>query len=175
MGIFYFDTTIRSYETKFQWQQALYYLERKYDEVKDLSLLYSLIGFSWYYLVEGPLISGAYDNDKDLTPLIIWKKYVDIGEKIALEDAFFNYIAGYTLSLHGLYISIDYARKGNEFMNRCLKITDNVFIKQLAENFIVNENKKSKKYIAINHGHEICKHLFDSTALIDQYFNAIFS
>lgn len=108
MGVFYFDEMLLAYEGLYQWDQALNYLEELYLERIDRRILYSLIGFSWFYLIEGPVVSKKYANDQNTMALNIWKKYIDIGTPEAYEDPFFNFIAGYTLSLHGYYINEEY-------------------------------------------------------------------
>lgn len=172
MGIFYFDQMLFCYEELYQWDQALNYLERLYFEGKDRHMLYSLIGFSWFYLIEGPVVSKKYGDDQNTMALSIWKKYIDIGVLEAYEDSFFCFIAGYSLSLHGDYISEDYEKMGHQFINSCAGWADDVFIQQLAENFLMNEH--SDKYIPINSGKTICEQLFNGDSLLDRYFNEIY-
>ena len=57
MGIFYFDDKLQAYEGLYQWEQALNYLEDLYSERKDPRILCSLVGFSWFYLMEGSVVS----------------------------------------------------------------------------------------------------------------------
>lgn len=173
MGIFYFDRTLLAFEERFQWDSALEYIEELYLEGKDTRVLYSLIGFSWFYLIEGPCVSRMYENDPNCMALDCWKKYIDIGEQQAYGDAFFNFIAGYTLSLHGLYINEEYEKKGNLFIKRCLSISDDVLLQQLAKNFLMNEH--SKKHIPVENGKTICEHLFNDRSLLDGYFNEIYA
>ena len=139
MGVFYFDEMLQAYEGLYQWDQALNYLEELYLERIDRRILYSLIGFSWFYLIEGPVVSKKYANDQNTMALNIWKKYIDIGTLEAYEDPFFNFIAGYTLSLHGYYINEEYEKKGNLFIKNCINLSNNVLLQQLAENFLNNE------------------------------------
>ena len=139
MGVFYFDEMLLAYEGLYQWDQALNYLEELYLERIDRRILYSLIGFSWFYLIEGPVVSKKYANDQNTMALNIWKKYIDIGTLEAYEDPFFNFIAGYTLSLHVYYINEEYEKKGNLFIKNCINLSNNVLLQQLAENFLNNE------------------------------------
>lgn len=43
----------------------LMYLEKQYEMYDDRTMLYSLIGFSWLYLIEGPVISREYENHEN--------------------------------------------------------------------------------------------------------------
>lgn len=173
MGAFYFDEMLQAYEGLYQWDQALNYLEELYLERIDRRILYSLIGFSWFYLIEGPVVSKKYANDQNSMALNIWKKYIDIGTLEAYEDPFFNFIAGYTLSLHGYYINEEYEKKGTLFIKNCINLSNNVLLQQLAENFLNNEH--SKKYIPVRNGKAICAQLFSSSSLLDGYFNEIYA
>ena len=172
MEIFYFDQTLESYEKLYQWDKALNYLEDKYVQQKGIQILCSLIGFSWFYLIEGPVVSREYQNDSNSNALYIWKKYLDVGAVEAGDDPYFNFIAGYTLSLHGFYINEEYERKGSGFINKCMHLTDNTFLYQLAENFAKNEH--SRKYIPLKNGRAICERLFYGGSLLDEYFNELY-
>lgn len=173
MGVFYFDEMLLSYEGLYQWDQALNYLEELYLERIDRRILYSLIGFSWFYLIEGPVVSKKYANDQNTMALNIWKKYIDIGTLEAYEDPFFNFIAGYTLSLHGYYINEEYEKKGTLFIKNYINLSNNVLLQQLAENFLNNEH--SKKYIPVKNGKEICMQFFNGNSLLDEYFYEIYA
>ena len=175
MGIFYFDNTLLAYEANFQWDQSLKYLERLFLERKDAKILYSLIGFSWFYLIEGPVISKKYANDPNVMPKDIWKKYIDVGAIEACNDPFYYFIAGYTLSLHGFHIDEEYEKKGNQFMKTCLSLADNVLLQEMAENFLVNEHsRRPHRHIFVKDGESICKQFFNGKSLLDKYFNRIY-
>ena len=79
-SIFYFDEKLIQYEKKFEWNDALNYLENLYKEHQSIQIVNTLIGFSWYYLIEGGVDSGRYENDDCKKALVLWKKYLDIGE-----------------------------------------------------------------------------------------------
>ena len=172
MEFFYFDDKLRAYEKHFQWDQALMYLECLYSKSKGITFLNSLVGYSWYYLIEGPIISQQYANDKNMIALEIWKKYIDIGVQAEKNNAYFNFIAGYTLSLHGFLINEEYEKKGIIFMKRCFDLADSSILQQLAENFLKNE--KSPQYIPLNNGKAICAQLFKRDSLLGGYFNEIY-
>ena len=101
MSVFYYDRTLSAYEESFQWDQALSYLETLYHQREDARILYSLVGFSWFYEIEGPHESKLHADDPNRSALGVWKKYLDLGERKAGKDPLFLFIAGYTLSLHG--------------------------------------------------------------------------
>lgn len=173
MTFFYFDEQLREYEELFQWDQALIYLERLYSKCKCISILLSLVGYSWYYLIEGPIVSKKYEADTNVMALEIWKKYIDIGSQVASDNPFFNFIAGYTLSLHGFFINEEYEKRGTLFMENCLARSDNLMLRNLADNFLQNE--KSSQYIPLKDGKAICAQLFKGESLLDEYFNEIYS
>ena len=102
-----------------------------------------------------------------------WKKYIDAGILEAPGDSFFCFIAGYTLSLHGFYINEEYEKKGNQLVQACLNSTDDALLRQLAENFLMNEH--SKHYIHVKDGKSICERFFNGKSLLDRYFNQIYN
>ena len=173
MGIFYYDEMLSSYESDYQWDQALGYLEKLYAERKESKIINALVGFSWFYLIEGSIVSKKSENDQNTMALSIWKKYIDLGTIESSKDPIFNFIAGYTLSLHGFYISEEYEKKGNQFVKTCLYLTKNTLLQQLAENFLNNEY--SNKYKPLKNGKEICEQFFNGESLLDHYFNEIFN
>lgn len=173
MEFFYYDRFLKIYEDSFDWDKSLEYLECLYLRDKSTSILNSLIGFSWYYLIEGSVNSKKYADDPNVLALKVWKKYIDIGEHESHDDPYFNFIAGYTLSLHGFYISSEYEKKGFVFMNSCLKPSNDSMLRQLADNFLANE--KSTKYKPLEGGKQICSKFFCGDSLLDSYFNELYA
>lgn len=172
-GFFYFDRILSVFEKFFQWDQALVYLENLYSKDKAISILNSLVGYSWYYLVEGPITSRMYENDPNVMALEVWKKYIDIGSCVAHNNPFFNFIAGYTLCMHGFLINDCYERKGPVYMKKCLDSSDNVMLQQLAKNFL--DNEKSSQYTPVKEGKTICAQLFNGESLLDEYFREFYN
>ena len=82
------------------------------------------------------------------------------------------FISGYTLSLHGFLISEEYERKGYDYMRKCYSITDDSMLKQLANNFLLNQD--SPQYIHVANGSYISKKLFDGQSLLDAYFREMY-
>ena len=70
----YFDQNLKQYESAYSWDKALTYLENLFFNQPDVEILNSLIGFSWFYLIEGPIVSQKYDKDENILALDIWKK-----------------------------------------------------------------------------------------------------
>ena len=173
MKVLYYDERLKELENNYKWNDALYYLEGLYEQNNAIDILNSLVGFSWYYLIEGPIDSRKFEHDKNEDALFIWKKYIDIGSRIAFQNQFFNFISGYTLSLHGFLINSEYEKQGILFMKRCFNMEDNALLKQLALHFLKNE--KAKKYIPLMNGRELCKELFNGTSLLEKYFNEIYN
>lgn len=53
--MFYFDDKIYAFEKNAAFNDCLRYLENLFQKTGASNVLNSLIGFSWYYLIEGPL------------------------------------------------------------------------------------------------------------------------
>ncbi len=172
VSLFYYDKVLLAYEASFQWDQALEHLEKLFLKKKEIHVLYSLIGFSWFYLIEGPVVSKKYANDPNTKALDAWKKYIDAGILEVCDDSYFCFIAGYTLSLHGFYINEEYEKKGNRLIQACLNSTSDALLRQLAENFMMNE--RSIHYIHVKDGKSICERFFNGKSLLDGYFNRIY-
>jgi hypothetical protein len=176
MELFYFDMVLRSCEERFEWDHALEHLQTVYRKSKgsNISLiLNSLIGFSWYYLIEGPIVSKKYEKDENTTALDVWRKYTDIGLSAAQPDSALFFVAGYTLSLHGYYLGEEYEKKGHLCIEQCMNHCRNAMIRQLARCFFENEN--TLNYVPLKNGGEICAELFSGTSLLDRYFTSIYS
>lgn len=175
--IFYFDNNIAEYEKKFQWDLSLEYLNKKFKEKPSVEILNSLIGFSWYYLVEGPLESGKFANDKCTLGLIYWKKYIDIGLCRYNSNSSFNFIAGYTLYLHGFLIDkkfdSNYENLSIELMKKCSNQIDKSNINKVALQFL--QALKKKKYTFIKISKDILQDLFSGGSLLEKYFIEIYS
>ena len=105
--MYYFDKTIERYESTYCFSDSLAYLIKLYENLKTVDLLNSIIAFSWYYLIEGPVDSGRFENEDTSFSLETWKKYVEyvIGNGNCEPSTL--YFCGYTLSLHGFLIGKD--------------------------------------------------------------------
>lgn len=170
--MFYFDEQIEAYEERFEWDLSLLYLESRYLAEKNISMLNALVGYSWLYLVEGPIISGRYENDDKNLPLEYWKKYMDVGKTVAFDNSCFNFIAGYSLVFNGEYWEPMPVRYGYFLMEKCASTTDNPMLKKLAQHII--DNAASKKYIFLEDGDAVCKCLFNGHSLLDKYFCEVY-
>lgn len=174
---FYFDNIIKSYEENHDWDKSLEYLERTFNSNLRTDVLCSLVGFSWYYFVEGGVESHKYlDDDKNNEAIIIWKKYIRVGKDAFSEDPYFNFIAGYTIGLHGFFIneSID---SGDVLMNKCISLSSDTYLKQLAEFWLELKARRIKKNGGLPKpvkGKEICEHLFSGGSLLEKYFNELY-
>ncbi len=103
-------------------------------------------------------IHRSFEYSEQETYINIWRKYIDIGESEAGNDPTFCFIAGYTLSMHGFLIAEPYEYKGSDFIERCTKLTNDLLLRSIAKNFILNET--SKQYIPLAEGKSICAQLF---------------
>lgn len=77
--MFYFDKNIEAYEAECSWDKVLAYLEEMFIHEQKISIINSLVGYAWYYLIKGPIDSGKYENDENHCALEVWSKYLKIG------------------------------------------------------------------------------------------------
>ena len=174
MNFFYEDDTFIELENGFCWKESLDYLESLYLKNPTSQILCTIVASAWYYFIEGACISKEW-KDTDLL-LNFWKKYIDLGLKFYPNDPYFNFVGGYTLSLHGFFFDAEYGGKwedqGKILMQKCYSLSKNLPINRLAENFLLND--KSKKHIPLKGGESICSELFSGKSLINQYFYQIY-
>ena len=119
--MFYFDGTLKKYELEYSWDEALVYLEELFLSNPSYEKLNSLVGFAWYYLIEGPIDSGKYNEDENNIALDIWERYIGVGLEQYLNITSFCFIAGYTLLMHGFYIDkykCDYEQIGLDLLKK---------------------------------------------------------
>ena len=169
--LFYYDANLKKYEAEYSFDDALLYLESLFIENADVRILNTLIGFSWYYLVEGPLISKKYGEDPSQLPLFYWKKYLSIGFAKYKDDPFFCFIAGYTLLLDG-YVFLEEYRSKN--MPTCMSLLEKAIesgnrnVAALAQCIVsIERNKKSKSHKVDKN---IVRELFPNGSLIEKDF-----
>ena len=174
-NMFYFDDNLKKYELECSWDKALLYLERLFQEQPTPEKLNSLVGFAWYYLIEGPIDSGKYGNDENYSALDIWKKYIGIGLKKYLNDAGFCFITGYSLLMNGFYIE-EYKKNYEQVGLNLLEEVNNSTVDNLKEIVnIVFEYKKQKKYKPLKVKHEVLEQIFNGGSLLEEYFKELYS
>lgn len=172
--MFYYDSKIKEFEQALDYDALIKYLE----EIICLNpnkIIPTIVGYSWYFCVEGDVnvFPKQYNYEKYLN---VWKKYIDIGIDKYIENPVFDFIAGYSLCISGIYIDSRYGgyeQKGIELMNKCLEYSNGDTVGKLAQNFLLNE--KSKKYKKLENGIVICKELFNNGSLLDLYFWEIYA
>lgn len=173
-NMFYFDGNLKKYESNHSWDKSLLYLERLFQEQPTIEKLNSLVGFAWYYLIEGPNDSGAYDKDENNIALDMWEKYIGVGLEQYPNVPSFCFIAGYSLLLHGFYIEkykhnneqtgIDLLKKANGSTADALKEIVN----------IVLERQKKKRYKQLKVKHEVLEQIFHGDSLLGKYFKELY-
>lgn len=172
MQIFYYDKVIEDYEMKSKYKLVITHLENLYKENSTAELICSLIGYSWYYLIECDCLNPSewqFFLDK-------FHYYIDLGLDKFIDNNKFCFVAGYTLDLHGFYIDKAYEQKGIVLMNKCIELSKNKYLKLLACYFVDNAKKSRLKKIRLK---KEDKHylflLFPNNSMIDVYFREIFS
>jgi hypothetical protein len=178
MNLFYFDGIIKKYDEDLAVILLIEYLEKKYNKEKDLQALITLIGYSWYYFVEGGLLLKTLGKDELNSTLFFlqskWKKYTELGLQEYSNKPELCYIIGYTLGLDWFVVDQNYGdNRGIQLMRKCYDITTNENLKSLAKNFLDNSppNSKHKK---LDNAKYICAELFPSDSELDKFFREIF-
>lgn len=172
--MFYFDETLKTFEKGYAWDKALIYLEELFIKQHTISILNSLIGFSWYYMIEGPIDSLQYEKDENTLALDVWKKYLKVGMDEFGSDFSFCFIAGYTILLHGFLIKECKTNNeliGIDLLKRATK-TENLYLKELSEYIIHMQQQKKYKPLIVNR--EIVEKLFTNDSLLENYFKEIY-
>lgn len=173
--MFYFDGDLKKYEAEHSWDEALLHLEDQFLNSPTCEKLNSLVGFSWYYLIEGPIDSGKYEKDESKLPLATWEKYIKIGMDNYINDHRFCFIAGYTLLLHGFFIKAyqhNYKSIGLGLLESSANTTD-TYLKELVDTIINLEY--SKKYVKPEVSITALSNLFSQNSLLEKYFKDMFS
>ena len=173
--MFYFDDILKKYELEYSWDKALLYLDRVFKKHPTNEKLNSLVGFAWYYLIEGPIDSGRFEKDENNISLDIWEKYLSIGLKNYLNVPSFCFIAGYTLLMHGFYIEEykdTYEELGLNLLNSVCYSTEHN-LKEIAS--IIIEYQKQKRYKPLKLQSEVVKQLFHGESLLEDYFRELYS
>lgn len=171
--MFYFDEKLKNFEDNKDFNNALFYLESLYGKNNSVEILNSLIGFSWYYFVEGPIDSGKYDREDTTIAREFWKKYID--KVIGSGDGDFSdidpstlYICGYTLSLHGLFLDGEYEQIGSRLMKMARETCHDEALSELINIFLTME--KQRRYKPLKVSDNSLSRLFDENSLIGEYF-----
>ena len=111
--MFYYDEKIEELEKDKQFIQIIDYLENLYNNKMSVNLLCSLIGYSWFFFVEGPCLkSDICENDLEKLKKT-WEKYLKFGIKNFQDNDQVIFIIGYTFSLHGFFYPRYIGERGN--------------------------------------------------------------
>lgn len=172
--MFYFDGDLKKYEAENSWDKALLHLEDQFLNFPTCEKLNSLVGFSWYYLIEGPIDSGKYEKDENYIALDVWKKYLCIGFKEYFNDPRFCFIAGYSLLLDGFYIEEyrnNYELVGIELLNEASNSSAYNLRKIVS---IILEYQKQKKYKPLKIEQGVLDQIFCGESLLEKYFKELY-
>ena len=173
--MFYFDDVAKKYELECLWDKVLLYLEEQFDKQSICEKLNSLVGFSWYYFIEGAAESKKFDKDENGIALDMWKKYLKMGINEYSECAYFCFIAGYTLLMHGFFIDeykSNHEQLGLDMLNKAYDL-GNVYLKELVN--CILKYRKQKKYKRLSIKEASLRALFTNNSLLDDYFIELFN
>ena len=172
--MFYFDENLKEYESKCLWDKSLIYLENLFLNDPTCDKLNSLVGFAWYYLIEGPVVSKKYGKDENIIAIDIWEKYIDVGFEQYSNNFGFCFIAGYSLLMHGFYIEkykYNYKQIGLDLLKKANSCTaDN--LKEIVN--IIFEYQKQKKYKPLKVKCEVLEQIFHGDSLLEKYFEEVY-
>lgn len=175
--MFYYDSVLKNCESNNEWGKALVYLDSLFNKTRNEQLVVTAVGFAWYYFIEGAVESKNYNSKNNYIGLEYWKKYLSIGFNKFSNSSYFCFIAGYTLALHGFFISdesnINQEEKGYSLIKKCEQTSKNAILKNISACFL--ERRNSKKIIDSNLTEVQLKALFNTDSLLDRYFINIFS
>ena len=172
--MFYYDNILKKYESNYLWDKSLLYLKKLYDDNPSAEVLNSLIGFSWYYLIEGLVESKTYNIASNVA-LEIWSTFLDVGFESYNDTPSFCFIAGYTILLHGFYIDKykdSYEEFGLSIIKKILYSND-YLLKKIVN--IILEYQAQKKYKPLKLNQELISKIFIGDSMLDKYFREIFS
>lgn len=167
MSLFYFDEEMNEYERKLNFNPIIYMLENKFKKNKDSTTLATIIGCSWYYLIEGSVNQTPFNYDSVFL-LNKWKEYVDIGIGNFQNFPDVCLITAYTLNLHWFYLGKEYEKIYSDLYKKSIEISRDNNVGQLASYFL-----KHKLYTKINNSKKICQDLFPAESILDKYFREI--
>lgn len=174
--MFYFDDILKRYEKEYSWDKALMYLEKLFEAQARIEILNSLIGFSWLYLVEGPLVSKKYGEDESQLPFSYWKKYLSIGFSQYKDDPCFCFVAGYTLLLDGDVYMEECRTKnmpsGLTLLEKAIEM-GNYNVATLAKCIVNIEKNKKCKSCKVNK--DILSELFPNESLLESVFQECYT
>lgn len=165
MSLFYFDEKIQYYEKRLEYSPIIEYLEDIYNSTNDSKIFITLIACSWYYMIEGDVNQNPINYNWEFFQFKL-KYYIDIGLKNYTNNERFDYVAGYILYLHWIYLGGEYEGIGWKLIQKCSEISKDRNIKILALHFL-----KQNKLSDVN----LIKILFPSKSELDQYFRLILS
>ena len=173
--MFYFDDKLKKYEKEYSWDKSLIYLEKMWSNQKDSKIINSLVGFSWYYLIEGPIHSQKYDKDENNLSLEIWRKYLKIGFDSFNNNSNFCFIAGYTLLMDGFLIK-EYSTYNHEVGLNLLQKAKNMCNKDLKKLCdVIIAIQMQKKYKPLRVSREVMERIFLNDCLLDKYLKEMYS
>lgn len=164
----YFDEKIKEYESNYFYNNSLLYLEGLYKQKKSIDLLNSLIIFSWYYTIEGPIDSKKYGTEDTSFSFEIWRKYVEIIVNSECCDPSTLYFCAYSLSLHGFLLGSDMESVGAKMIESALNCCKDEKLKELIVVFQTMSNQKKYKPLKVKK--EILTSIFNEESMVGQYF-----
>ena len=169
--MFYFDESLKKYESEYLWDNALQYLDNEFKGQPTCQKLNSLVGFSWFYLLEGPVESKKYEKGESSLALHMWEKYLEIGLESYRDMDDFCFIAGYTILLHGFYTN-KYKYNHKQLGRNLLKNIKDSNLTEIVK--VVLDMEKQKRYHPLKVKDGIVDKLFAGDSLLDNYFQELY-
>lgn len=168
MNIFYSDENIRKKEKELDFKSVIEILEEKFNATNEPIYLTTLIGYTWYFYIEGDIISQSTDYSWKYF-LEKWKYYISLGLQNFDTDANVCWIIGYSIYLHWIHLGPKYQDVGPEMLELSYTLLQNNQLKSIT--YCIKENVAvSSLGISVND-----LELFPTNSILDSYFKEIFT
>lgn len=160
----YYDKVMKEYEKSLKYDSILSYLESMYAQTKDEQILATLIGYAWYFLVEGDLDEPTEYNWE--FSLEKWREYILKGELQKVSNELYLFIVGYSLMLNYEFLP-EFKEIGVSKINILSELEHEV-LTPIAK-YLINRKKFSLK-----DRDDAILNYFNKKSILDLYFKEIF-
>lgn len=163
-GLFFYNNEIQHYEKKNCCNDIIFCLEHIYHEQKNDKVLSTLVGYLWYFLIEGD-VNQSFQNYN-------WKfmhdklnEYLNIGFISFSKSPIFCFTSGYILLLHWMSINVKYEHKGKSLLLEIIKMGTNNELNELSAYILSNKKDTIDR--------ELINTLFPTSSILDRYFQDV--
>lgn len=163
-GLFFYNDEIKHYEEKSCCNDIIFYLEQIYHETESDRTLSTLIGYLWYFLIEGD-VNQSFQNYNWEFMYDKLNEYLNIGFKFFSKSPIFCFTSGYILLLHWMNIDVKYEHKGKSLLLEIIHMDTNNELKELSIYILSNQKVPMSM--------EVITTLFPTSSILDKYFRDV--